>query len=105
MLKNNQGFTLIEMLIVLLVISVLIILIIPNLSGKSKEIGEKGCEALVSVVQTQVDAYYLEKGELPSNLDTLASQGYIKNDQKSCQNNKSLLYNASTGIVSAPEND
>ncbi|MBD1222742.1 prepilin-type N-terminal cleavage/methylation domain-containing protein [Virgibacillus halodenitrificans] len=49
MLKNNRGFTLIEMLIVLMIISVLIILIVPNLSGKSKQVHDKGCEALVNV--------------------------------------------------------
>lgn len=41
MFKNERGFTLIEMLIVLMIISVLIILIVTNLSGKSEEVNEK----------------------------------------------------------------
>src|SRR5699024_755300 len=92
MFKNNNGFTLIEMLIVLLVISVLIILIIPNLSGKSTEVHDKGCDALVSVVQAQVDAYYLDEGQYPSSLNTLVSKGYITEDQKTCPNQKKLIY-------------
>src|SRR5699024_4249055 len=73
MLKNNKGFTLIEMLIVLMIISVLIILSVPNLGGKSKEVNDKGCDALVSVVQAQVDAYYLDNGNYPLSLDVLKS--------------------------------
>ncbi|WP_337747329.1 prepilin-type N-terminal cleavage/methylation domain-containing protein [Gracilibacillus saliphilus] len=48
-MKNNKGFTLIEMLIVLAVISILLILFIPNLASKSENISEQGCEALLNV--------------------------------------------------------
>src|SRR5690625_2815331 len=92
MFKNNHGFTLIEMLIVLMIISVLIILIVPNLGGKSKEVNDKGCDALVSVVQAQVDTYRLETGDYPASLDTLETAGYITKDQKTCPNNKELDY-------------
>src|SRR5699024_11489782 len=69
MFKNNRGFTLIEMLIVLMIISVLIMLIVPNLSGKTKEVNDKGCDALVSVVQTQVDRSEEHTSELQSRFD------------------------------------
>lgn len=36
--NNEEGFTLIEMLLVLLVISVLIILIIPNIAAQSRNV-------------------------------------------------------------------
>ena len=102
MFTNNRGFTLIEMLIVLLVISVLIILIVPNLGGKSKEVYSKGCDALVAVVQAQVDAYYLEGGSYPTNLDALVSAGYIEDKQTACPNHQSLVYQ--NGKVSPPTN-
>lgn len=96
MFKNENGFTLIEMLVVLMIISVLIILIVPNLSGRSKDVNEKGCDALIAVVQAQVDAYHLEKGELPTSLDKLVPE-FITQDQTSCQNGAELALNA--GIV------
>lgn len=98
--KNHRGFTLIEMLIVLMIISVLIILIVPNLGGKSKEVNDKGCDALVTVVQAQVDAFRLETGDYPASLDKLQAAGYISPDQKTCPNNKSLDY--SNGKVGKP---
>ncbi|WP_337019684.1 competence type IV pilus major pilin ComGC [Oceanobacillus massiliensis] len=106
MLKNNKGFTLIEMLIVLMIISVLIILIVPNLGQKGSEVHSKGCEALVSVVQSQVDAYYIDHNTLPGDLTALVDESYINEDQRHCPNGEELRYNideeSGTGIVSPP---
>ncbi|HIS29263.1 MAG TPA: prepilin-type N-terminal cleavage/methylation domain-containing protein [Candidatus Avamphibacillus intestinigallinarum] len=90
MLKKEDAFTLIEMLIVLLIISVLIILIIPNLSGKSKEVHNKGCKALQSLVQAQADSYHLDHGQAASSIQALIDSGYIESDQKTCPNQKTL---------------
>ena len=46
MLKNEKGFTLVEMLIVLAVISVLVLLVIPNAITILTSANEQGCEAL-----------------------------------------------------------
>lgn len=101
MYKNEKGFTLIEMLIVLLIISVLIILIVPSLSNSSKEINNKGCKALVTVVQAQVNLYELEKEIVLNSLDELATAGYITNDQKTCSNGTELTFEG--GIVKQKE--
>ncbi len=46
-MKNEKGFTLIEMMIVLLIISVLLIITIPNIGRHNATVNEKGCEAYV----------------------------------------------------------
>jgi competence protein ComGC len=102
MLKNNRGFTLIEMLVVLMVISVLIILIVPNLNSNSENINEKGCEALTSVVQAQVDTFYIDRGSYPGTLVRLVEEGYINNEQRQCPDGNQLEYSSSTGTVSSP---
>ena len=43
---NEKGFTLVEMLIVLAVISILVLLIIPNAITILSTANEQGCEAL-----------------------------------------------------------
>lgn len=88
--NNESGFTLIEMLIVLLVISVLIILIIPNLAGKTNNVQSQGCDALSAVVEAQVNAYQLDHGKLPANINTLVSANYLKQEQTTCPNNDTL---------------
>ncbi|WP_339228112.1 competence type IV pilus major pilin ComGC [Oceanobacillus sp. FSL K6-2867] len=100
MFNNNRGFTLIEMLIVLLIISVLIILIVPNLGDRSNEVHSKGCEALVTIVQGQVDVYYMENNSYPNSLDALVSD-YLTEDQLTCPNGEDLNLSAD-GNVSAP---
>lgn len=100
MFNNQKGFTLIEMLIVLMIVSILMILIIPNLGSKSKDVQNKGCDALVSVVQTQIDAYYLEYYKYPSSLQVLVEENYIRENQTNCSESK-LEYR--DGKVYAPK--
>ncbi|MHC5247344.1 competence type IV pilus major pilin ComGC [Enterococcus sp. LJL90] len=63
----NQGFTLIEMLIVMFVIGVLILLFAPNLSNHSKDITSRGDEAIVEVVKTQIELYKLNNDGVTPN--------------------------------------
>ncbi|MCM3738744.1 prepilin-type N-terminal cleavage/methylation domain-containing protein [Oceanobacillus luteolus] len=103
MLKNNKGFTLIEMLIVMLIISVLLILIIPNLTSQSKNVNDKGCDALVAVVQAQADAYYLDKGQTASSIQTLIENNYLEENQKTCGDSQITVSNGKATIKS-PQN-
>ncbi|RCW65383.1 competence type IV pilus major pilin ComGC [Saliterribacillus persicus] len=92
MIKNENGFTLIEMLVVLAVISILLILFIPNLASKNEEIQTKGCEALIELGENQLLSYKLDNGGVsPTNLEELINKGYMKSI--SCDNgNKTLAY-------------
>jgi competence protein ComGC len=74
---REKGFTLIEMMIVLLIISVLILIAIPNVTKHSKSIDEKGCAAYVKMVQGQVEAYKMDEKKLPTSLDDLTDKEYL----------------------------
>lgn len=87
--KKNDGFTLIEMLLVLLVISVLIILIIPNIAAQSKNVQETGCSAQVKVVQGQIEAYTLNEGVAPTSISQLVPD-YLTTNQTACANGDSI---------------
>lgn len=79
-MKKYRGFTLIEMLIVLLIISVLILLFVPNLAKHKDEVENKGNDAIEKVVETQIDLYELENGKrVPA--ETLESEGWITDKQ------------------------
>ncbi|PLT34724.1 competence type IV pilus major pilin ComGC [Bacillus sp. V5-8f] len=81
---NEKGFTLIEMLIVLLVISILLIITVPNITKNQSTIQEKGCEAFLKMVRAQVQAYEIDQNKLPANIAELQSSGYLQ--QTSCPN-------------------
>jgi competence protein ComGC len=85
---NERGFTLIEMLIVLLVISILLIITIPNITKHQSTIHSKGCEAFVKMAQAQVQAYEIDNAKLPASIDVLETEGYLK--QKSCPNGTAI---------------
>ena|SRR5699024_3131651 len=99
MFNNERGFTLVEMLVVLMIISVLIILIVPNISRQTTDVNEKGCEALLSVVEAQTQAFYLEEGSYPSSINDLVSEGFLKENQTTCPNNQSIVVSGN-GTVS-----
>lgn len=92
MLKEEDAFTLIEMLIVLVIISVLILLIIPNLSGKTQTVHERGCEALKMVVQSQADAYAVEEKKVPENISVLVNAGYLQDSQITCEKDGEKIF-------------
>jgi len=101
MFTNKKGFTLVEMLIVLLVITILMIVIIPNLNSRSDNIHSQSCESLQSIVQSQVHLYHVEEGEFPSSLGEMAPE-YITEDQLTCSGGQELQYNSTDGIVTIP---
>ena len=75
-----KAFTLAEMLVVLLIISVLILLFVPNLTKQKEVIQEKGSAAIVKVVESQLQLYELENGK-SATVAELASAGYITDKQ------------------------
>ncbi len=82
-MNNQKGFTLIEMMIVLMIISVLLIITVPNVTKHSNSINTKGCEAYIKMVQAQVKAYELDKNQVPT-IQNLVDEKYIKNDKTAC---------------------
>ncbi|SOC27368.1 competence protein ComGC [Ureibacillus xyleni] len=86
MIRNSKGFTLIEMLIVLLIISVLILVTIPNVTKHFATIDEKGCDAYVNMVQGQVEAYKIEHKKFPTSIDQLVEEKYLKENETTCPN-------------------
>lgn len=98
MLKKQDGFTLIEMLIVLMIITVLILLIVPTLANRTENVQDRGCDALKQTIQSQVNAYNLEIGEIPKSTQELVTEKYITKDQTTCENGKSFSIDES-GIV------
>ncbi|MBM7584608.1 competence protein ComGC [Bacillus pakistanensis] len=86
MITNQKGFTLIEMMIVLLVISVLLFITIPNVTKQSSSINDKGCTAFRKMVEGQVQAFKVDKSRYPTDIDELVTEKYLKDEFKTCPN-------------------
>ena len=60
--KLHVGFTLVEMMVVILIISVLVLLFIPNLGDSKTKALEESDKAIVATMRTQIELEEFEKG-------------------------------------------
>ena len=60
-----KAFTLIEMLVVLLIISVLLLLFVPNLTKQKDSVTDTGNRAVVKVVESQAELCWLDQSIKP----------------------------------------
>ncbi|MFC7364847.1 MULTISPECIES: competence type IV pilus major pilin ComGC [Bhargavaea] len=101
-IRNQAGFTLIEMMIVLLVISVLILLAIPNVTKRAAEIDETGCEALEQMVEGQVQAYKLKNKENPATAAALIPDYLESENDLKCSDGRSIVVNNGAVSITNP---
>jgi competence protein ComGC len=98
-LKSQKGFTLIEMLIVMLIITVLIAIALPNVTKQTASVDDKGCKAFVHMVQGQVESYRMDKKSVPT-VENLVTDGYLRANETSCPNGKTIAISVD-GVVSS----
>jgi general secretion pathway protein G len=76
--RGEEGFTLIELMIVIVVIGVLATIAIPNYISSLKSSKEAVLKEDLHVLRQQIDAYTNDKEKAPQSLDDLVSAGYMK---------------------------
>jgi len=69
----------IEMMIVLSIISILLLIVIPNMTKSHEVASSKSCQTTVKLLQSQVAAYQADTGHLPQSLNDLKKDGYVEN--------------------------
>lgn len=74
------------------VILIILLLVIPNVTQKNTIVKNKGCDAQLEVVNSQILLYEIENGELPTSIDDLTSGNtpYLTENQKVCPNGKKI---------------
>ena len=87
------------MLLVLLIISVLLILIIPNIAKQAAHIQSTGCEAQVKMINSQIEAYTLKHNRTPSNINDLINDGLIKEGQKQYRSGETITISNGEAIA------
>ncbi len=87
----KKGFTLLEMTIVVLIISVLFLLTVPNIQKTLSIVNNKGCKALEKVADSAILQYKLEYGEYPGSIADLVSAGLMTDDQLTCDGSHSIV--------------
>jgi type IV pilus assembly protein PilA len=107
-LNNVCGFTMMEIIVVIAILGALAALAIPRFTGVLANSQEKTDLANIRIVESAVELYKAEKGEIDPAVDTfdelvtkLYEVGYLKNAElKAVSKGKIFTYNSATKQIS-----
>lgn len=87
----RKAFTMIESLFVLFIMMIILMIVIPNVTSKNDVVKDKGCDAMIEMINSQILLYELEYGQLPTSVDELIQANYLKDTQRTCPNGANIM--------------
>lgn len=76
--NRESGFTLVELMIVMLIIGVLAAVAIPSFEASLRNAREAALKEDLHVMRDAIDSYTMDKNKAPQSLDDLVQAGYLK---------------------------
>ncbi len=67
--QQREGFTLVEMLLVLVILAVLAAVVVPRFAGRSKQARVAAAETGISTLETALDLFEMDNGYFPKSGD------------------------------------
>ena len=97
--KQDKGFTLVELLIVIVILGILATVTVFAVRGITTRAQTNACDVERRALETAVEAYYVDVGNqtFPADLAALQTSGYVKTAPT-----VAWTYNATTGAVTKP---
>jgi competence protein ComGC len=87
----RKGFTMLEMILVIAVLSALLILTVPNIQKVLGIVNRKGCDAQLKIVDTAILEYVIARGDEPQSIGDLVDEGLLNEGQRYCQNHDEIV--------------
>jgi general secretion pathway protein G/type IV pilus assembly protein PilA len=99
--KDERGFTLIELIVVIAILGILAAIAVPRVTTSLSNAKTNADEANLKILQNAIERYYVEHDQTyPTSLNDLVPN-YIDKVPKT-QDGKDFNYNSSTGKVTLP---
>ena len=76
--KQDAGFTLMELMIVMAIIGVLTVVAVPSFIGAIRQAKEAALKEDLHVMRAAIDSYTMDKQKAPQSLDDLLTDGYLR---------------------------
>jgi len=80
--RQSAGFTLIELMVVMLIIGILMALAIPKFNGSIRRAREAVLKEDLHTMRDAIDSYTMDKQKAPQSLDDLVQNGYLRDIPK-----------------------
>lgn len=85
---SRSGFTLIEVLLVVVIIGILVAVVMPRLTGRGREAEISAAKSSIANISLSLDLYEVDNGAYPASLQSLLTKGaelnwrgpYLKKD-------------------------
>lgn len=71
---KSRGFTLVELLLVLVILALIAGLVLPGIIGKAESAKAKAASSQISRLSMSVESFYLDTGNTPSSLEELVNE-------------------------------
>jgi prepilin-type N-terminal cleavage/methylation domain-containing protein len=70
-MRSRKGFTLVELMIVVLILGALAAIAIPRILGGAATARANACATNIDLINSQIELYYANNGSYPTDLPTL----------------------------------
>ena len=70
-MHRNKGFTMVELLLVLVILAVLAAIVVPRLAGRGEQARETAAVTQISVFKTALNTFEIDNGYFPSTQEGL----------------------------------
>lgn len=87
----RKGFTLLEMIVVVLIVALLLLITVPNIQKVIGIVQDRGCESQVKIVDAAIVQYMIANESTPVSVSELVAEGLLDEGQELCQNNKKII--------------
>jgi general secretion pathway protein G len=94
--KQDAGFTLIELMIVMAIIGVLAMVAVPSYIQAIKHAREAVLMEDLRTLRAAIDSYTMDKQKAPQSLDDLLQDGYLKSIPKDPMTNSTTTWQTDT---------
>ena len=73
-MRKNQGFTLVEILIVVVILGILAAIVIPQFSDASTQSKESSLKSSLQTMRSQISLYKIQHNDAPPAVDSFATE-------------------------------